>query len=96
MDDLNPFFAAARQQPRDISRMELGLETRVLAHIRAKRGDFQQPSRIANSLWKWLLPAFACCALVSGFWNESVWQTADDTVFRAISPQSNSADAWIF
>lgn len=61
---LDKIFSKARSLQPDISRIETGLETRVLARIRAERAP-----RVELLDWAWrLVPAFAAVVLVLGVW----------------------------
>ena len=66
-DHLEKLFTAARQQPRDTSRLQFGFETRVMARLREERSPFG-----AIIAWAWkLCPFFAALALAAGIWSRT-------------------------
>jgi hypothetical protein len=64
-EQLNQLFAAARQAPPETGRVELALETRLLARLR----EAQRPSALWSA-WTWrLAPIFAAVVIGLGVWN---------------------------
>jgi hypothetical protein len=67
-----------------------------MADIRKRRAEIQSSAKLPRALWKLLLPAFACCTILAGFWWENAWEATDDMVFQMISPKAALVDNWIF
>ena len=65
---LEALFAAARAEgDRDVSRVEFGFETRLMARVREERG-----AGFSVASWAWrLCPFFAAVAIATAMWSRS-------------------------
>ena len=64
---LNALFAAARREPVDVSHLEFGFETRVMARLREEANPFAAVMALA---WR-LCPFFAALALAASLWSRT-------------------------
>jgi hypothetical protein len=68
---LEALFRAARLEPRDTARAELGFETRLMARLREERSW-----SVVSWAWK-LAPFFAALAVAAGVWSRTAGARTD-------------------
>jgi hypothetical protein len=82
-DMLGTLFGKAREYEPDISRVEAGFETRVMARIRSERG-----SHTMLFDWAWrLLPIFTALVVAMGIWSYSTLPPAPMDLQAAVSAE---------
>lgn len=81
--NLEALFGAARAAEPDVSRLEYGFETRLLARLREDRG-------ISIFGWAWrLCPVFLALAVVVGWWSHTSLRNEAEVLFVAEAAHGN-------
>lgn len=96
MNDRNPdeqldaLFALARTRRPDTSAVEYAFETRLLAHLRARR---ETGSIWAMASWR-MVPFFAACLVALTLWHSQVVSETNEAEQTAYVENPESIDSW--
>ncbi len=90
-EKLDMLFAKAREYEPDLSGVESGFETRVLARVRAER---EKESNVSLFNWAWrLLPVFTALVIGMGIWSYTSIPQVPVDLAAAISAEYDHAMA---
>ena len=84
-EKLDMLFARAREYEPDISAVEFGFETRVMARVRAEREKERHVS-LFNLAWR-LLPVFTALVVGMGIWSYSYIPDAPFDLVAAVNAE---------
>ena len=86
---LDMLFKKAREYEPDLSGVELGFETRILARVRAERDRSAMPMLFD---WAWrLLPVFTALVVVMGIWSYTTTPQVPLDLQAAVSAEYDHA-----
>lgn len=90
-EQLNKLFAQARHARRDTTRVALGMESRLLARLRAERA-----AAVPWFVWAWrLAPVFAAVTLAIGVWSYRESDGDDWADLAGTATETELVWAWI-